>query len=390
MSDLADLKLADIPIELVDVARQAATIRLHLWVIAEIHEALAKVADAARDILLQKAEGEAIDAATGIQVQTAVDTAWQTFIETYSALLGFTMTEAASFAFGEMAVFHETWVRPVVNEEVQEARFFQEQLNADVLFQPQLQAIVSAAYRRTYTDGLTLSNRIWQLDRYGREGLNLAINQAIARGDGAWELAQAVEQFLRPGRNCPRWARERLSSLTKADIAGGDRTGLYSGDDCNGQGVSYNALRLARTEIQAIMHMATVEAFRTMPWIEKEQIHLSPEHVVLDECDDIVNGGEDSKGIYPIGDIYLPVHPHCLCGRTAVLMDSKLFVDQLRGWMRGSYDWAEMDAYALYLGGRGNLGMDLRDSRIGLSMAYWLWGDAVQLGGLFWNMALGR
>jgi len=52
------------------------------------------------------------------------------------------------------------------------------------------------------------------LDRYDRAGLNSAINLAVGRGDGAWELAQAVEQYLQPGRDCPRWARERLRDLT--------------------------------------------------------------------------------------------------------------------------------------------------------------------------------
>jgi hypothetical protein len=385
---LDTLTLDDIPVEAVHLAQQAAVVRLHLWTIAEIHEALAKVSDAARDILLSKAEGETVDVATGAAVTTAVNAAWNTFIETYSGLVGFTLTQAASLPFGVLAVLHNEWVRPVVNEEVVETRRVREQLNTSVLFDPQLRAIVNAAYRRTYEDGLNLSNRIWQLDRYGRDGLNHAINNAIARGDGAWELAQAIEQYLLPGRNCPRWARERLRDLTKADIAAGDRTGLYSGDDCRGQGVSYNALRLARTEIQAILNMATVENFRSMPWIEKEQINLSPEHAVLDECDDIVNGGEGGYGIYPIGDVYLPVHPHCLCYRTAVQMDHALFVGQLRGWMTGSSAWPQMDAYAMMLGGREYLGADLREARIGLSLAYWLWADPVELGGLFWNMAL--
>ena len=176
--------------------------------------------------------------------------------------------------------------------------------------------------------------------------------------------------------------------LTKQDIADGDRTGLYSGDECSGQGVSYNALRLARTEIQAVLNMSTVQMFKQIPWIEEEQINLSPEHAEVDECDDVVTGGENGDGTYPVGDIILPVHPHCLCYRTAVLLDPTMFVNKLRDWMTRGTEWPQMDAYQQTLG--GELNVDLRGSAIGLSLAYWLWGDSIELGGLFWNMALGR
>ena len=41
-------QLSDIPADLVHVAQQAAVVRLHLWLLAEVHEALAKVGDAAQ------------------------------------------------------------------------------------------------------------------------------------------------------------------------------------------------------------------------------------------------------------------------------------------------------------------------------------------------------
>lgn len=378
-------QLTDIPAALVHVAQQAAAVRLHLWLLAEVHDALAKVGDAAQAVLRPLPGNQPVSAAASAQLQTAVSAAWDEFIKTYTNLVAFGIQQASSMPFGVLAILHAEWVMPVVGDAQESLR---EALNPDVMFQPQLQALIDAAYRRTWGDGLNLSNRIWQLDRYGRDGLYNAINLAIARGDGAWELAQAVEGFLLPGRDCPRWARERLRELTKADIAAGDRTGLYSGDECRGQGVSYNALRLARTEIQAALNTATTEIFRTMPWIEKEQIMLSPEHATLDECDDVVNGGEGGQGIYPVGEIFLPIHPHCLCVKLAVLMKQDQFVEQMRSWLNGG-SWPQMDAYALMLGGRQNMGDDLRTTSIGVSLAYWLWSDPEALGGLFWNMVTG-
>ena len=204
----------------------------------------------------------------------------------------------------------------------------------------------------------------------------------------AWQLARDIEQFLGAGADCPRWTKERLRYLTKADIASGNRLGLVSGDDCSGQGVSYNALRLARTEIQAILNDATTRNFKQMPWIEQEKINLSPAHAVQDKCDDVAGGGEDGNGEYPVGEITLPLHPHCLCYKTAVLEDQDAFVKRLGGWVRGGESWPEMDTYHNTL--RGEMWTDLRDSSIGVTLAHWLWGDSADLGGLFWDIALGK
>jgi len=46
--------------------------------------------------------------------------------------------------------------------------------------------------------------------------------------------------------------------------------------------VAYNALRMARNEIQAIHHIASDHVMAAQPWIEKEQIVLSPAHPTPD------------------------------------------------------------------------------------------------------------
>lgn len=375
--DLDTLSLDDIPPALVHEAVRVAGLRLHLYVLGEIHEKVTAVAD----VFAATTGGRALTPADVPSLHAALRLAWTQFIADYTHILGMGLRVAASIPFGMWAVLHNDWVRPLVDEPETVESYGQ-----SPLFQPQLQEILDAIFRRTYGDGLHLSQRIWQLDRYGRDGLYNAINVAVARGDSAWDLAQTVERFLAPGRDCPRWTRQRLYGLTKADIAAGDVTGLLRGNACSGQGVSYNALRLARTEIQAALNMATTEIFRSLPFVEMEQLNLSPEHSHIDECDDLVTGGDKGDGVYPIGYVYLPVHPHCLCYKTAVLMDRDLFTDRLGGWMRGERPWADMDVYAQMMG--GNLGRSLSDDGIGISLAYWLWGDHMSLGGLFWNMAM--
>lgn len=387
--------LADIPIKQVHEAQQAAAVRLHLFVMGETHEALNKVLDAGTAVLSNyNADGPIPGTVSTLALQ-AMLRAWDDFMRWYTDMLERAIITAASMPFGVWAIYHNEWIRPYTDQPVNERRYrsrggklLLEQLNPDAIFQPQLESVVLAAKQRTYGDTVRLSQRIWKLDSYGREGLNTAVNLAVMEGKSAWALAQDVEQFLGAGRDCPRWTRQRLYGLTKADIAGGNQTGLISGDECAGQGVSYNALRLARTEIQWALNEATTRTFKQMPWIELEKVNLSPAHAETDICDDVASGGDNGDGSYKVGDVSLPLHPHCLCFKTAVLANNAAFVNRLKGWLGGQDTWPEMDIYHATL--NHELWTDLRDTAVGVSLAYWLWEGAEALGGLFWNMALGR
>lgn len=142
------------------------------------------------------------------------------------------------------------------------------------------------------------------------------------------------------------------------------------GADCNGSGVSYKALRLARTEIQKIHSLATDRLMRQQPWVNSEKINTSPAHGEPDECDDVASGGEKGDGVYPVGTIELPIHPECLCFKTAVLMPQSEFTSQMNDWLKGG-TWAEMDQYA------NDLGVPLESdfAPATLSLAVWLFSD---------------
>ncbi|MCP5097206.1 MAG: hypothetical protein GY943_16790 [Chloroflexi bacterium] len=373
--------LSDISADAVHDAQQIALVRLHLFVIGELHKRLGEVTAVAMAALNNRGDA-VVTPSLAAQVQRPLLAEWQNFSQWYASFIGTAMRIAASIPFGMWAVYHAAYVLP--NLDVEEA-LLQENTNADVVFDPQLAEIIDAAQQRTHGDNLKLSQRIWQLDAYGRNGIISMINLAAQQKWSAWKLAQSVEQFLGAGQDCPRWTEERLRDLTKQDIAVGDATGLVRGDDCRGQGVSYNALRLARTEIQTIFNMATVHIFKQIPWIEAEKVNLNPQHAQPDECDDVANGGVNGDGVYPVGEIFLPLHPHCMCFRTAELMHPGDFVKKMRSWLNGS-TWGAMDQYYNLL--NGNLNTDLRDTRIGLQAAYWLW-QTSDLAGLFWHIASG-
>lgn len=371
-------ELSGIPLDSLGAAQQQALIRLHLATVGVIHALVGAVTETARAAILRAAGGpeQPFAAAVAVAAQQAITPAWAGFMRDYEALLAGGMEAAAGIPFGVMAAQHAALVLPVVDE-------LREAAEAVPDFGGQLQEIVQAARQRVYSDNLTLSNRIWNLDNAGRQGIVDTLARAMLDGQSAWGAAQALEQYLGAGQDCPRWARARLRDLTKADIASSDPTGLMSGDQCRGQGVAYNALRLARNEIQTVHHMATDTLFARVPWIEQERVHLSTQHPKPDICDDVAGGGEKDTGIYPKGTIALPLHVQCLCYKTAVLADAGIFSDRLRGWLRGTAGWPEMDAYSRMIG--SNMGANLLRSGAALIMRDWLWG---QVSGLIGGMGL--
>jgi hypothetical protein len=245
----------------------------------------------------------------------------------------------------------------------------------DGVFKPQIDVLLKVAEEYLYGDGITLDGRIWRIDGEGRDAINNVIMQGIANGDSAWNIAKKLEEFLGAGEDCPRWTSTRLYGRTAKDKAAGDTTGLLSGGGCDGRGVSYKALRLARTEIQKIHALATDRLMAQQPWVEQEQCHLSAAHPTADECDDVISGGEGGKGIYPVGTIEYPLHPNCFCYKTAVLMDEKAFTDQLNGWLNGTQEWSEMDEYSQMIGGDPSASL-MPDA---VSLAVWLFGKDLGL-----------
>lgn len=377
--------LEDVPAGEVANYQQMALIRLLLYVTGEVHRLLGEVVAAGQSILK---DGDFDGVAAG-RLQKVLLATWDGFIIQYAELIRHGLREGASIPFGMLAVLHEAEIVRALDESVligSPGRVFNEQSQVlGGVFEPQLVEIVQAVQARVLGDGLNLSGRIWRLDAEGRLGIGKVIMEALGSGKSAWETAKLLEGFLGVGQDCPRWTEDRLWGLTKKDIAGGDVTGLLKGSDCDGRGVAYNALRLARNEIQIAHHRATDLVMGRMPWVDEEQIHLSPAHPTPDVCDEVIAAGRDGKGIYPKGEIALPLHVQCLCFKSAILMDDDLFVGKLRGWMKGETKWPEMDTYEKMID--GNVETSLLKSAVGVSMAAWLWGGKNWLDALFWQIA---
>lgn len=394
-------QLDKVPLGRMYQASFRAVIRAQMFFTGWTHELFAEFTDKARAYILKRAtpprpspnsKGEfgegvpTLDGVAGYEVQVELLKMWGDVFKEWHDRFYKMRVEAGSIPFGVLAVSHERLIVERLKSNVEERLTFDAQRLTegveDGVFSPQLSTLLNVSSEYLY-DGsaLNLSARVWNIDRQARDGMAQVILKGVTNADSAWNIAQELEQFLGASEDCPRWTSTRLYGRTKTQIAQGDTTGLVS-KPCDGRGVSYNALRLARTEIQKAHALATDRIMAAQPWVKKEQVHLSEAHPEPDICDDIAHGGEGGKGIYEVGEIELPLHPNCLCYKTAVLMDEKQFTGQLNGWLKGEQEWAEMDAYAaLVKGQRSNVErQDLSESILpnAINLAVWLFGDNLE------------
>lgn len=178
---------------------------------------------------------------------------------------------------------------------------------------------VEAIWSRT-ENGLFLSDRIWFKSQKYRKNMTDIIQAAVAEGQDCTKTARALEQYVLKGR-------ETLASEYPNMMA---RMGNRVPSN-----VSYEALRLARTEMTSAYGEATLSAGKASPSCRGVKYILSASHPKPDICDDITGTDKHGLGIgvYPIDEapVY-PFHPHCLCIVTTVNERPEDFVQRLKRW----------------------------------------------------------
>ncbi len=185
--------------------------------------------------------------------------------------------------------------------------------------------------RKISSDGLGLSQKIW--DYVGQHKIELedSIDLAIGEGTPANRLATKLKEYLLQPDRFYRRFRIKISEDANGNPVYGTiwkrkifdkETGLYKwiNEDPkkykSGTGVyrsSYrNAQRLARTETNMAYRSADFERWQQLPFVVGVEIRLSNNHPKLDICDDL-------KGIYPKEFKWVGWHPHCRCYMTPVM-----------------------------------------------------------------------
>lgn len=146
----------------------------------------------------------------------------------------------------------------------------------------------AAAGTRALMDRLTksyipLSQSVYNSRALAKGMVDKVIDSALVRGLSARELAKEIRDLISP------------------DVPGG---------------VSYAALRLARTEINNAFHAGSIRRYLESGMVVGVEWHLSRSHPEEDECDDLA-----ANSPYPIDDVPDKPHPQDLCFLTPAMPD---------------------------------------------------------------------
>ncbi|MEQ8673290.1 MAG: hypothetical protein RIC84_08745 [Aggregatilineales bacterium] len=216
-------------------------------------------------------------------------------------------------AGGESIVQEQFQQRPGESDDA-----YRDRLEKLRIFSPNPLAEYEAAHLWVDPNGYRLSDRIWRTDQETRRNLDAVLITAIREGKSAVEIARLVERWLIPGR-------------------AGFRTRTPYGRDG-----SYDAMRLARTEIaRAANQAAYISALRN-PYVNRIEVVRSangdarcpicPMHATIGM------GGERLRESYSVYAADIPVyHPHCMCRVEPVVVDDPATVTaNLREVMEGA------------------------------------------------------
>jgi len=172
-------------------------------------------------------------------------------------------------------------------------------------------------YRPSRFDKVRLVHRIKSIERSAEKTVRNIIAEGYKKGKGAYKIAEDIDRYIKPSLRQPRVSSWRLYR---------DRFGKpmsYRPPVRTGS-VSYNALRIARTETADQYRLSMIEMAKDKPWIEGLNWVLSNAHPKPDICDDWADGSP-----YKPDDIIGFGHPHCLCHPEYVLMSKDKFGEYL-------------------------------------------------------------
>jgi hypothetical protein len=159
------------------------------------------------------------------------------------------------------------------------------------------QGIVSLEHRLSGASYRPLATSVYHNTALAQGHVDRIVNNALARGASARELAIDVKEYIRP------------------DVRGG---------------MHYAAMRLARTEINNAFHAQQVLSAQKNPMITGVRWNLSGSHPKPDECNDFAD-----IGIWRPEEVPGKPHPHCLCYMTDELPDRAAFI---KNYTAGDYD----------------------------------------------------
>lgn len=166
-----------------------------------------------------------------------------------------------------------------------------------------MQQVQNAIASLTKSD-MPLSRRVYRTEAVSRGWVKRDVTIGILKGDSAQAIAATVRKHINP------------------DVPGG---------------VSYAALRLARTELNNAFHATAIATALDRPWVDNMAWNLSSQHEIDTLNPEICE--KYSLQIWEVNKVPPKPHPQCRCFVTPILESFDVF---LRHLTSGQYrDWME-------------------------------------------------
>lgn len=183
-------------------------------------------------------------------------------------------------------------------------------------------------------NGLNLAQTVWNYCQQTKSEFEMAMSNTIADGIKEGSSAEEIGKSIRKYLNNPDMMYRRYHTIKvqkngkKKDVVTWRRRRIIDGKvrfveeplENVGMGVyrsaRKNALRVARTEINAAYHKARNERWQNEPFVVGQYIHVSPQHNIDDICNDL-------EGRYPKDFDWQSWHSNCMCTSDPITIEGE-------------------------------------------------------------------
>lgn len=205
------------------------------------------------------------------------------------------------------------------------------------------------AFLTRQTNGLDLSQRVWQYVGQMRTDLEAALDLGMGQGLSADTLSRQVREYLQNPDDLFRRFRYKKGEDAEGNPIYGRKwkrrcydkdTDSFYWVDSNpkdyhtGSGVyrsSYkNAMRLTRTETNMAYRSADIQRWQQLNFVIGYEVKKSKNHPTFDICDEL-------EGRYPKEFQFVGWHPHCYCYIVPILCSDEE-LEQLTGQILAGED----------------------------------------------------
>lgn len=189
--------------------------------------------------------------------------------------------------------------------------------------------------------GLNLSDRIWTTSKKINHSLSQIAIEGIRAGKHPVEVAKSMERYVSAGK------RTMVAEYPNMM----ERIG-----DMLPENLSYEALRLARTEMADAYGQAEKRTAEEAPFSKGIRWSLSNAGVACDVCVGNAERVTDlGVGVYEAGELPdYPAHPNCLCNLQQVVEDIVAYARRVKEWTLNPQLQPDIEQWykLVYLAGR--------------------------------------